>query len=399
MGNTIMGSFKNLYDKFSKFLPANPVRICKRCGNNLDFDKTMLERFVACPFCGTFFPKELPSIEADTIEAELKRIADDFGGLEIFDEENSSRFAKSLMKLSAPFDVARDKLLVANIRKIPQKLYSTLELTSAEQQQMTDLCIDELASFGFPEKLAEEVVTWIVHVLQMPVMAERKITQHETIKETIEIKKKPKISTVTEEKHIEDKTKVVISYKDGKKEYWYKTRIIGSQEWFAENFHEKYGKNGRYDTSDNEIGKNCEIEMFGRLYNRFQAIKNAPDGWRLPTIEDFQDLASYIQELGYDVGTALKAKNQWIDGSADEGQDVFGFCACPTIKGFFGDPQAWFWTSTQKKGKPYPCCCVKLSANQTGLDLTSGANENEFACVRYVRDLNLFRKVAKKVAK
>ena len=58
--------------------------ICKKCGNNLDFDSAVLEKFVACPFCGTFFPKELPSIESGTIEAELKKLADDFGGLEIY---------------------------------------------------------------------------------------------------------------------------------------------------------------------------------------------------------------------------------------------------------------------------------------------------------------------------
>ena len=150
------------------------VRTCKRCGQNLTFDANVLERFVACPFCGTFFPKVLPSIESGTIEAELKKLADDFGGPEIFSEENASRFAKSLMTLSAPFDVARDKLLVANIKRVPQRLYSVLDKIQSERQQMTDLCIDDLLAFGFPESFAIEVVSWIVHVLQMPVELERK---------------------------------------------------------------------------------------------------------------------------------------------------------------------------------------------------------------------------------
>ena len=55
------------------------VRTCKRCGQNLTFDANVLERFVACPFCGTFFPKVLPSIESGTIEAELKKLAEEAG--------------------------------------------------------------------------------------------------------------------------------------------------------------------------------------------------------------------------------------------------------------------------------------------------------------------------------
>ena len=340
--------------------------ICKKCGNNLNFDSAVLEKFVACPFCGTFFPKELPSIESGTIEAELKKLADDFGGLEIFSEENSSRFAKSLMTLSAPFDIARDKLLVANIRNVPQRLYSVLEQTKAEQQQMTDLCIDELASFGFPESFAIEVVSWIVHVLQMPVSVERK----------------PLV-----EKKVSEKSVNIIFSDHGKVEYQYKTCIIGNQEWFAENFHEE---NGRKYASNNSyysgIGEKCENELFGRLYNWEQAVSNAPEGWRLPTIEDYQDLVAYIELLGFDAGTALKSTNQW-HGEGDSGLDLFGFCAYPTARNSkTGESQAWFWTSSETKDDNYPHYCVSLNANRNDLNLKSSAR-GCFGCVRYVRDI------------
>lgn len=346
--------------------------ICKKCGNNLDFDSAVLEKFVACPFCGTFFPKELPSIESGTIEAELKKLADDFGGLEIFSEENSSRFAKSLMTLSAPFDIARDKLLVANIRKVPQRLYSVLEQTKAEQQQMTDLCIDELASFGFPEDFAIEVVSWIVHVLQMPVSAERK----------------PLVEKKVSEKSVQ------INYKESygssnliKKTYQYKTCIIGNQEWFAENFHEENGKNERYDDCGNAIGEKCENKLFGRLYNWGEAVSNAPEGWRLPTKEDFEDMVAYIESLGLDAGTALKSTNQW-HGEGDSGLDLFGFCAYPTYRDKeSGEMQAWFWTASATNKSDYPYYCVSLNADKNEFWTKSYAGTGYHACVRYVRDV------------
>jgi len=346
--------------------------ICKKCGNNLDFDSAVLEKFVACPFCGTFFPKELPSIESGTIEAELKKLADDFGGLEIFSEENSSRFAKSLMTLSAPFDIARDKLLVANIRKIPQRLYSVLEQTKAEQQQMTDLCIDELASFGFPESFAIEVVSWIVHVLQMPVSVERK----------------PLVEKKVSEKSVQ------INYEDRynssnliKKTYQYKTCIIGNQEWFAENFHEESGKNERYNDYDNSIGEKCENELFGRLYDWHEAVKNAPEGWRLPTKEDFEDMVAYIESLGLDAGTALKSTNQW-HGEGNSGLDLFGFCAYPTYRDKeSGEMQAWFWTASATNKSDYPYYCVSLNADKNEFWTKSYAGTGYHACVRYVRDV------------
>ena len=282
------------------------------------------------------------------------------------------RFSKSLMTLSAPFDVARDKLLVANIRKIPQKLYSVLEQTKVEQQQMTDLCIDELASFGFPEDFAIEVVSWIVHVLQMPVSVERKpLVEKKVVEKSVEINYRESI----------------YSNSFLMKKYRYKTCIIGHQEWFAENFHEENGKKERYEDYNNSIGEKCEKELFGRLYDWHEAVKNAPEGWRLPTKEDFEDMVAYIESLGLDAGTALKSTNQW-HGEGNSGLDLFGFCAYPTYRNKeSGEMQSWFWTASATKDKDYPYYCVSLRANDNALETTSKASTGYHACVRYVRDV------------
>lgn len=341
---------------------------CFKCKKELLFEESLLKDFVACPYCGAFFPKIVEPIENGSIEAELKKLADEFGGLEIFSEENASRFAKSLAKLNSPFDVARDKLLVANIKKIPQRLYSVIEQTQNEKQQMADLCFDEMISFGLPQEFAKETIAWLTQVMRFSVNLERK----PLIKKNVV------------------NTKVTIQYENSssnlsKKTFDYKSCTIGKQEWFAVNFDNTRGRTESYDDYDNEIGIWCTRKEYGRLYNWHEASKNVPEGWRLPTIEDFRDLVHHIQSLGYDSGTALKSTNQW-HGESDQGLDLFGFCAYPTVLKN-GESQAWFWTASATGENDYPHYCVGLSANNNELNLTSKAGDGYQACVRYVRDI------------
>ena len=177
--------------------------------------------------------------------------------------------------------------------------------------------------------------------------------------------------------------------------YEYKTCQIGDKIWFAENFScgntsyldpisslfkgffgESYGKN---------IGKDTDNQKYGRLYTWKEACDCVPDGWRLPTIEDFQDMVAYIESLRYDAGSALKSKKQW-HGESDQGLDLFGFCAYPTVLKN-GESQAWFWTASATGENDYPHYCVCLSANNNELNLTSKATDGYQACVRYVRDI------------
>ena len=336
--------------------------------NKNEINPFSVKSVTKCPLCGAILPNSSPAIENETIESELKHLVDDFGGLEIFSEENASRFAKALMKLSSTFDVVRDKLLVANIRNIPQKLYSVLESVQSEQQRMVDQCFDELMSLGIQEKFAEEVISWIVNILQMPVSVERKAIIEKKIDEKVL-----------------DLQGSCFGLHEMKSRY--KTCVIGTQEWLAENFHEKEILCEHSQVFVVPNGKDCSREEFGRLYDWYQALYNAPKGWRLPTMEDYQDLVSYIQSLGFDSGTALKSTNQW-HGTAAQGLDLFGFCAYPTEKDKeTGETQAWFWTSSETNKKDYPYYCVSLRANNNALVTNSWATTGYYACVRYVRDV------------
>jgi uncharacterized protein (TIGR02145 family) len=130
----------------------------------------------------------------------------------------------------------------------------------------------------------------------------------------------------------------------------------------------------------------CDDEKKGRLYDYAEVSRNIPKGWRIPTIEDFQDMKAYISSLGYDVGTALKATSLW-HGKANAGEDVFGFCAYPT-KRKNGVSETYFWTSSPSGDKESPHQLVQLSADSNDLCLTYQAGDAYDCAVRYVRDYN-----------
>ena len=58
-----------------------------------------------------------------------------------------------------------------------------------------------------------------------------------------------------------------------------------------------------------------------------------PSGWRLPTVEDYQDLIAHIKSLDYDAGTVLKSTNQW-HGSAEKGIRFIRFLRLSNNKKF-----------------------------------------------------------------
>ena len=308
--------------------------ICQKCNRKLPFDENILKEFVACPYCGTFFPKILPPIEAGTIEAELKKFVDDFGGLEIFSEENSSRFTKSLVKLEAPFDVARDKLLVANIKNIPQKLYSVLEQTQNEQQQMVDLCLAEMTSFGLPQKFAKETISWLAHV--MGLTCDFANMKDERNSQTIRI---------GNQNWMPEDENAFIDERDGQK---YRTVRIGNQIWMAENLN--YNMDGSFNADCNEFHNN----KYGRLYSQNAAQRACPHGWHLPTKQEFEELIECVGGIS-SAGKMLKTKNDWwIGGNGN--LDKFDFSVVPvgsmlkkSATRFGIKENACFWTSTPHK--------------------------------------------------
>ena len=122
-----------------------------------------------------------------------------------------------------------------------------------------------------------------------------------------------------------------------------------------------------------EIGSEEEmVAAYGKLYNGFTVDDPrglCPQGWRLPTAKDFEELITFIEDEPYTAttGNALKSKRQvdhpdqdyatethprWDAHNENRGTDEFGFSALPAgRRGNLGSytnagERTYFWTST-----------------------------------------------------
>jgi uncharacterized protein (TIGR02145 family) len=180
-----------------------------------------------------------------------------------------------------------------------------------------------------------------------------------------------------------NKTGVFTDSRDGQTYKWVK---IGEQVWMAENLN--YTKNNafqRHITDDKEWENNNKYDGFcyydnnanyGKVYGvlyQWEAAKNAcPDGWHLPSDEEWSQLENYLQVNGYSydgvIGNDYFAKSlasekgwsisnrQGVVGSNDFSnfRNKTGFSALPSghryYSGMFmnlGDQSHW-WSSTAK---------------------------------------------------
>lgn len=332
---------------------------CSSCNQELNFPEEVLKKITSCPFCGTVITQE-KKIDKPLvpIEIELQKIVDDFGGFEIFSEENYSRLNKALLSMPGELDIEKNRLLVANIAKIPQKMYSVIERPQNEQYEIVKSCISELADLGLSNDICNKVVSLIAKVLNIYFEPEKK-------------------------QKIVKKTSEMVYKSDNSNERVYKTCIIGKKVWFAENFDEYFARQSdgvvRCKPSKNVNG----IDV--KCYTRDQAITNAPLGWRLPSIEDFKEMIDYIKTSGLNSATAVKAVNMW-SGKAESGRDVFGFNAVPTAYNN-GSARAFFWTSSLSDNPKEPYSIVAISADSNDI-LTNyyGDNNVGSVAVRYVQD-------------
>jgi len=122
----------------------------------------------------------------------------------------------------------------------------------------------------------------------------------------------------------------------------YRTVKIGSQIWMAENLN--------YDIPGSKCYKNdpANAEKYDRVYNWKTAKKACPEGWHLPSNDEWQTLVDFVggKEIA---GKKLKATSGWKKGwfsSSGNGEDTYGFSALPSGSPcFVGQSGAW-WTSS-----------------------------------------------------
>jgi uncharacterized protein (TIGR02145 family) len=164
----------------------------------------------------------------------------------------------------------------------------------------------------------------------------------------------------------------------------YKTVKIDSQTWMAENLN--YNANGSKCHKDDE--SNCK--KYGRLYDWNTAKGTCPNGWHLPSKDEWQKLVDFAG--GNKVaGIRLKAASGWDDYG--NGTDDYGFSALPgglghvtsrinfNNVGYYG---TW-WSTSENEG-------YSLSANPWYMGYSSdGATwsdnlKSQLVSVRCVKD-------------
>jgi len=120
----------------------------------------------------------------------------------------------------------------------------------------------------------------------------------------------------------------------------YKIVTIGSQTWMAENLNYEIAKSSCFKNDPSKC------EQYGRLYFWAAAMQACPQGWHLPSLEEWKILMDAVG--GENVaGSLLKAKTGWRNNG--NGSDLYGFSVLPAGYGcgkFEGEGvDAYFWSS------------------------------------------------------
>jgi uncharacterized protein (TIGR02145 family) len=166
----------------------------------------------------------------------------------------------------------------------------------------------------------------------------------------------------------------------------YKTVVIGTQTWMAENLNYDIGTNKCY----NNVSTNCD--RYGRLYDWETADKVCPSGWHLPSNEDWDKLMRYADGTS---GTASPYESELAgdylkagSGRGWNGKDVFGFSALPGgysySNGSFSDVgvNGFWWSSTLLNGND---AYYRYMSNSVGT-ICNNINKRSFLSVRCVKD-------------
>lgn len=182
--------------------------------------------------------------------------------------------------------------------------------------------------------------------------------------------------------------------RDGETYNWVR---YGNLEWMAENF--------RYDLADKEA--NCrlyeidhravDIKKYGRLYTHTGAVSACPEGWRLPTDDDWKNLE---MQLGMSAGDADKMDYRGniayrmvsaYDNKPALNLLLAGYYTPNMSMGLSGyrfmGVKAYYWTATTDKDKGSEFFIFREMLANNPTVRRQSTTDSFFMSVRYVRDV------------
>jgi len=185
-------------------------------------------------------------------------------------------------------------------------------------------------------------------------------------------------------------TNTVTDCRDGQS---YKTVMIGTQTWMAQNLNYTVDSSWCYNNSADSCAK------YGRLYQWASAMNTdsdynsktwggsdvnhqgiCPDDWHLPSNDEWLTLYDYVEanNSSEGVGTSLKSSSGWA--SDGNGSDLFSLSALPggyrSDNGSFSFASniAYFWSATEDYSKNANNWYLYYSGN----DFYDGSNGNKY---------------------
>lgn len=152
----------------------------------------------------------------------------------------------------------------------------------------------------------------------------------------------------------------------------YKTVKIGTQLWMAENLNFQTFENSHCHGNDPD---NCRD--YGKLYEWDAAYIACPDGWRLPTRDDWDLLFDY---LGENAGAKIKADHGWQGGYNGTNSSNFSALAASYLTQY-GEfmalgSYAFFWTASEEADKAWS---IMLSYNRDDAEKFLYNKKNAFS--------------------
>ena len=166
----------------------------------------------------------------------------------------------------------------------------------------------------------------------------------------------------------------------------YETVEIGEQTWMAENLaFETDSGSFAYDEDENNVAK------YGRLYNWKTAMQVCPDGWHIPTIEEWTTLVDFFGGKDVAGGKLKSTSNLWEE--PNEGADnSSGFSILPAGSRKGWDDLAYedigsdasFWSSSPNSDDSSNI--LRIWGDTSDADLTAYGDNNNGHSVRCLKD-------------
>lgn len=194
-----------------------------------------------------------------------------------------------------------------------------------------------------------------------------------------------------------------VSDKDGNEYHWVR---IGKLDWMTENLHcdapfYEDLRNPKWTTQFGGLsltGGDIEVQKkyyatFGNYYSWQEAVDYAPEGWRLPTDEDFKALEKMlgvknVDDEGWRPG-ASTLMTQREEGTCLDFR--YGGEICNYINSSIGlyhpYDYGYYWTSTEKEVNKEPAAYARMiTPSRNAVNRLVILKEKHFLSVRYVRD-------------